>query len=120
MPLIFKRTPGSTVGHEWTEPDQGVEVEDRELAHSLLHMDADFYEQLAEPEEVLPVGLPPVTGTGSGVKAWLRYAASKGIELPADATRDGVVQALVDAGVLTQGEGSEIREAGEGDDPGGD
>lgn len=120
MPLIFKRTPGSTVGYDWTEPDQGVEVEDREHAHQLLHMDSDFYEQPAEEVAEEVVGLPPVTGAGSGVKAWLRYAASKGLELPADATRDSVVQALVDAGVLTQGEGSEIREAGEGDDPGGD
>lgn len=117
MPLIFKRTPGSTVGYEWTDPDQGVEVEDRELAYELLHMDADFYEESTEAQaEESAVELPPKTGAGSGVKVWRAFAAAKNVEVAEDASRDDVIEALETAGILTDAEGSQIEEAGSGDE----
>jgi hypothetical protein len=44
-------------------------------------------------------GPPPMSGKGSGVKAWADYAAANDVEVPEDADRDAIVQALVDAGV---------------------
>lgn len=43
-------------------------------------------------------GPPPMTGKGSGVNAWREYAAAQEVEVPDDADRDAIVQALVDAG----------------------
>lgn len=44
-------------------------------------------------------GPPPMSGKGSGVKAWAEYAAAHDVEVAPDADRAAVVQALVDAGV---------------------
>lgn len=40
-------------------------------------------------------GEPPRSGKGSGVEAWREYAASLGIEVPGDASRDDII-AVVD------------------------
>lgn len=50
----------------------------------------------SDPSDPASDGEPPRAGRGSGVEAWAEYATSKGIEVPADATRDDIV-ALVDA-----------------------
>lgn len=40
---------------------------------------------------------PPRSGTGSGKEAWAAYAASRGIEVPEDATRDEIIDAVDEA-----------------------
>lgn len=47
-----------------------------------------------------PVGdePPPRSGQGSGVKAWAAYASAQGVQVPEDASRDEIVDALRDAG----------------------
>ncbi|WBB73241.1 hypothetical protein O7602_26735 [Micromonospora sp. WMMD1128] len=47
-------------------------------------------------------GPPPKGGPGSGAPAWREYAASKQVEVPADASREIVVAALEAAGVRTE------------------
>lgn len=37
---------------------------------------------------------PPRAGAESGVEAWRSYAASKGIEVPEDASRDDIIAAV--------------------------
>ena len=43
-------------------------------------------------------GVPPRNGAGSGADAWAAYAASLGVDPPADAKRDEIVAAIADAG----------------------
>lgn len=43
-------------------------------------------------------GPPPKAGAGSTRDAWATYAAEQGIDVPDDATRDGIIQSLADAG----------------------
>lgn len=47
-------------------------------------------------------GPPPKGGPGSGAPAWREYAASKQVEVPADASREDVIAALDEAGVPTE------------------
>jgi hypothetical protein len=46
-------------------------------------------------EVVVEATEPPRAGRGSGIEPWKAYAASLGIEVPEDATRDSIVE-LVD------------------------
>lgn len=46
--------------------------------------------------------VPPKGGAGSGKDAWAAYAASRGVEVDEDATRDDIVAALESAGVPTE------------------
>jgi len=56
---------------------------------------------LAEPAtDVAPV--PPKGGPGSAKDAWAAYAASKGVEVGADTTREDIIAALEAAGVPTE------------------
>lgn len=41
---------------------------------------------------------PPKAGKGSGTAEWAAYAAEQGVDVPEDATRDAIVQAVADAG----------------------
>ena len=50
---------------------------------------------------VRPAGIPPRGGAGSGAPAWREYAASKGVEVAADASREDCITALDAAGVPT-------------------
>lgn len=43
--------------------------------------------------------VPPKGGAGSGMQAWAAYAASKGVEVPEDASRDDIIAACQAAGV---------------------
>jgi hypothetical protein len=45
---------------------------------------------------------PPKAGAGSSAEAWSKFAASKGVDVPADAKRDDVIAALEAAGVPTE------------------
>lgn len=47
-------------------------------------------------------GPPPKGGAGSGAPAWREYAASKGVEVAEDASREDVIAALTDAGIPTE------------------
>lgn len=47
-------------------------------------------------------GVPPRGGAGSGKDAWSAYAASKGVDVDAEASRDDIIAALDDAGVPTE------------------
>ena len=47
-------------------------------------------------------GPPPKGGAGSGAPAWREYAASKGVEVADDASREDVIAALDVAGVPTE------------------
>jgi hypothetical protein len=40
------------------------------------------------------VAEPPRSGAGSGRPAWAEYAASLGLEVPADASRDDIIAAV--------------------------
>ncbi|MFI2664875.1 hypothetical protein [Micromonospora carbonacea] len=47
-------------------------------------------------------GPPPKGGPGSDAEAWRAYAASKHVEVPADAKRPAIIAALDAAGVPTE------------------
>lgn len=47
------------------------------------------------------VAPPPKAGPGSGAPAWREYAAKVGVDVPADAARDAVIEALESAGKPT-------------------
>ena len=56
-------------------------------------------EQDAEPAEPTD-GEPPRSGRGSGRDVWAAYASEQGVAVSDDATRDDIIAALVDAGVV--------------------
>jgi predicted component of type VI protein secretion system len=43
---------------------------------------------------------PPTRGKGSGLEAWQAYATAVGVSYPADATRNDIIAACREAGVL--------------------
>ncbi|WP_194821300.1 hypothetical protein [Micromonospora sp. S-DT3-3-22] len=47
-------------------------------------------------------GPPPKGGAGSGAPAWREYADRRGVEVPADASREAVIEALDAADVPTE------------------
>lgn len=47
-------------------------------------------------------GPPPKSGPGSGAPRWRDYAASRQVEVPADASREAVIAALDEAQVPTE------------------
>lgn len=49
-----------------------------------------------------PAGPPPKSGPGSGAPRWREYAARRGVEVPADASREDVIAALDEAAVPTE------------------
>lgn len=61
------------------EPANGVHI----------HFEADP-EPSAE-EDVIDILEPPMSGPGSGLKAWLAFAAKLDVEVPDGATRDRVI-----------------------------
>lgn len=44
--------------------------------------------------------MPPANGKGSGVKAWAEFAKNVGVDVAENATKDEILQALQDAGVI--------------------
>ena len=63
------------------------------------HCFEDGKHPLGEAKAERPAGTPPPkAGKGSAVAEWAAYAAEKGVEVAAGATRDAIVQAIVDAG----------------------
>jgi len=54
------------------------------------------------PTQATGEGPPPKGGAGSGAPAWRDYAASKGVEVSADASREDVLAALDAASVPTE------------------
>lgn len=52
----------------------------------------------AEPEKA-PV--PPRGGPGSGAEAWAEYAKANGFDVPADASREEIIEALDGEGIAT-------------------
>lgn len=63
------------------------------------HCFADGIHPLGESGSGDDGGPPPKAGPGSSVDAWRAYAEAHGIEMPDDAKRDDIVQALADNGV---------------------
>ena len=59
-------------------------------------------ESQATPTEPAADTPPPKGGAGSGAQAWRDYATSKGVEVPADASREDVIATLDAAGVPTE------------------
>lgn len=56
-----------------------------------------------KPNENSAAGSPPPKGgAGSGAQAWREYAASKGVVVADDATREDIIAALTEAGVPTE------------------
>lgn len=56
-----------------------------------------------KPDPQTPAsGIPPKGGAGSGAPAWREYAASKGVEVADDASREDVWAALEKANVPTE------------------
>lgn len=51
------------------------------------------------PEDASPAE-PPRAGKGSGRDVWAAYAASRGVEVPGDASRDDIVSALTERGIV--------------------
>lgn len=56
-------------------------------------------EQPADPAPA-EVPVPPVSGPGSGKEAWAAFAADRGVEHDAGASRDDIMAACQAAGVL--------------------
>jgi hypothetical protein len=54
-----------------------------------------------EAEARLPE--PPRAGKGSGRDAWAAYASRRGVEVPDDASRDDIVNALTERGMVENG-----------------
>jgi hypothetical protein len=54
-----------------------------------------------EEVELVDVEIPPRVGKGSSREAWAAYAEASGVEVPEDATRQDVIDALEKAGVAT-------------------
>lgn len=51
------------------------------------------------PGDITPAE-PPRAGKGSGRDAWAAFAALHGVEVPEDASREDIVGALADRGVI--------------------
>ena len=60
----------------------------------------DDAEQVSEPAPDLPEP-PPRAGRGSSLSAWQIWAASAGVAVDGDMTRDQIISACVSAGVLS-------------------
>ncbi|TDD54583.1 hypothetical protein E1286_05175 [Nonomuraea terrae] len=43
---------------------------------------------------------PPRGGSGSGKEAWAAYAAARGVEVDADASRDDIIDLLAERGLI--------------------
>lgn len=54
----------------------------------------------SRPPAATPTGEPPRSGRGSGRDAWAAYAASRGVEVEDDATRDDIITALTERGLV--------------------
>jgi hypothetical protein len=65
------------VASKWTNPD--------------IVWDGDAPVSADEPDSG---GEPPRSGKGSSTEAWQKYAASLGVEVPEDASRDDIVAAV--------------------------
>lgn len=66
---------------------------------------ADTGANSVDPDDAKPAGddgPPPKGGVGSDAEAWRAYAASRGVEVPADAKRPAIIAALEAAGVPTE------------------
>lgn len=70
---------------------------------SLAHLlSIDFLAVADNPADTTPPQLdePPRAGRGSSRDAWTAFAVSHGFAMSDDATRDDIISALVDEGVI--------------------
>lgn len=84
---------------KWLSPGDEVpswaRLEDRNLQRS-------DEEQESPAASAAPVGTtePSRSGKGSGLDAWRSFAESQGVEVDSDMTRDDIIAACEEAGVL--------------------
>jgi hypothetical protein len=86
-----------TAGGWFVEPDLPLSVAmQRQIERGeLQRVDADGN---PIPEHV--VAVPPRTGKGSGRDQWAAYAAAHDVHVPEDASRDDILAALIEAGLI--------------------
>lgn len=61
----------------------------------------DEVPEAADGEGGDEVAIPSRGGAGSGAGAWAEYAKAKGFEVPADASREEIIEALAAEGIPT-------------------
>lgn len=94
------------VGGKWYGPSYPAagDIPEELLGGAELDLDGPDFDELdpddpaAAPSDPTP---PPKAGPGSGKAAWATYAEAFGVEVPADASRDDIVEACEAAGVAT-------------------
>lgn len=83
------------VGGSWYGPAYGnADSVPAEVAEQIGDL---AWDTQAAPEvipAVVPGQAPPRAGRGSGRDAWAAYAASLGVEVPGDATREDIIAAV--------------------------
>lgn len=62
---------------------------------------AKFFEGKAEVTEEA-TGEPPRAGKGSSRDAWAEFASKRGVHVESEDTRDDIITALADAGVIEE------------------
>lgn len=80
-----------------TNPDVWVNPED--AAEALAEFESS---QVIEEETADAVVEPPRAGRGSGRDAWVLFAASHGVEVRDEDSREDVIAALAAAGVIAE------------------
>lgn len=86
--------PGDDVP-EWAAAQMGVHCfEDEEHPFP----DSDYPGKAAVSYEREPGAIPPKSGAGSSRDAWAAYANDVDVDVPADAQRDQIIEAIAAAG----------------------
>ena len=83
------------VGGSWYGPAYGNA--DRVPAEVAEQIGGLAWEAQAAPEVIpaaVPGQAPPRAGRGSGRDAWAAYAASRGVDVPGDASREDIIAAV--------------------------
>jgi len=85
------------VDGQWFGPDDVVPAEVAEQIGDHAWADDDPDEGEPEPSSTGPKP-PPMGGKGSGTEAWAQYAEQLEVDLPDDANRDDIIDAIREAG----------------------
>lgn len=84
----------SPQGTTWYGPGDEIPPEVAEKIGDHAWVEDEVEDQEDDDAE----GPPPQSGKGSGVKAWAAYAASLGVDVGEDPTREDIIDVLRDAG----------------------
>lgn len=80
----------------WEDPEEAAAVAEAFRAED------GFEEEVSADEVDGSDGEPPRSGRGSGREAWAAFAADRGVHVEDEDTRDDIVQALAEAGVIDE------------------